>query len=133
MTVPYTSVRTHSAVHVLSPAAVLDRTLGLLGLAAFYQPVAVSMRSVMKRSITYDDHDLLVTATEVPLDLTITAQYDYRVLGPWQTGDVMDSQPDGSRSSGSSRARCTHEGVRCAFPPPRSWRAPVLIRDEPRA
>jgi RHS repeat-associated protein len=61
--------------------------------AAFYQVAAVVDAFGNQTTITYDGHDLLVTATQAPLGLTVTAQHDYRVLGPWQVTD-----PNGNRS-----------------------------------
>jgi RHS repeat-associated protein len=55
--------------------------------AHFYQPVGAIDPFNNKSTVTYDNHNLLVTKTVDAVGNITLAQHNYRVLGPWLTTD----------------------------------------------
>jgi RHS repeat-associated protein len=55
--------------------------------AHFYQPVGAIDPYNNKSTVTYDNHNLLVTQTVDAVRNTTLAQHNYRTLGPWLTTD----------------------------------------------
>jgi RHS repeat-associated protein len=62
--------------------------------AKFYLPVQVMDPFGNASAIFYDDHTLLVTSVADPVNNTVSAEHDYRVLGP-----VLVTDPNGNRSA----------------------------------